>query len=167
MRKLKLFFTSILCLILGTAVGFVGNIFLTLPDSYVIPEKIADTSHVDSYHTPTLIASTTETIETGGHVIESSDLSIHFLELGNRNTGDCIYIKVKHGDTDTDILVDAGSKTTSIPYIEEYVDKYLTDNILDFVISLFSILFPNSFFIVCWPKADTTITNIQTSHFRL
>ena len=134
MRKLKLFFTSVLCLIVGLSVGFVGNIFLTLPESYVIPEKIEDICHVDSYQTPNKIASSTATTETGAHIIENSDISIHFLELGNRNTGDCIYIKVKNGDNDTDILVDGGSKTTSIPYITDYIDNYLTDNVLDFVI---------------------------------
>lgn len=134
MRKLKLFFTSVLCFVLGFVIGFAGNIFFSLPDSYEIPSKIADTSHVSSYQTPNKIASNTITSETGAEVIEGSDLSIHFLELGNRNTGDCIYIKIKNGESDTDILIDGGSKTSSIPYIEEYVDNYCTDNILDFVI---------------------------------
>ena len=68
MRKLKLFFTSVLCLIVGLSVGFVGNIFLTLPESYVIPEKIEDICHVDSYQTPNKIASSTATTETGAEI---------------------------------------------------------------------------------------------------
>lgn len=126
MRKsgLKIFFTSLLSLVIGFVIGFIGNIYITLPDSYEIPTKVA--SQQPSNHT--------HTSETGADVIENSDLSIHFLELGNRYTGDCIYIKVKNGATDTDILIDAGSKATSIPFIEEYIDEYLTDNVLDFVI---------------------------------
>lgn len=63
-------------------------------------------------------------------VYVSGDLQIHFLELGNKYTGDCTYIKAG----DTDILIDAGSRTTSIPYITAYIDKYVTDGTLEYVI---------------------------------
>ncbi len=53
--------------------------------------------------------------------VVSGDLEIHFLELGNKYTGDCTYIKAG----DTDILIDAGSKTSSIPTISEYLDAYV------------------------------------------
>ena len=46
---------------------------------------------------------------TGGDVYVSGDLSIHFMELGNNYTGDAVYIKAG----DTDILIDAGSRTNS------------------------------------------------------
>jgi len=55
---------------------------------------------------------------------------VHFLELGNKSAGDSIYIKAG----DTDILIDAGSEQSSAKTIEAYVDKYCTDNKLEFVI---------------------------------
>jgi len=58
------------------------------------------------------------------------DFQIHFLELGNKYTGDCTYIKAG----DTDILIDAGSKGSSIPTITEYIDQYVTDGVLEYVI---------------------------------
>lgn len=67
-----------------------------------------------------------ETVQT----VSSGDFSVHFLELGNKNTGDCIYIKAG----DNDILIDAGSKTSSIPTIKSYLDNYVTDNTLEYVI---------------------------------
>lgn len=63
-------------------------------------------------------------------VYVSGDIQIHFLELGNKYTGDCTYIKAG----DVDILIDAGSRNTSIPYISSYIDKYVTDGTLEYVI---------------------------------
>lgn len=110
---------GVLCLIIGLVVGFVGNIIFSLPDSYKIPDKVNGNTNVSSG----LINS---------NVINSSELSIHFLELGNKYTGDCILIKVGN----TQILVDGGSKASSLPYIKNYVDEYFDegDNVLDYVI---------------------------------
>ena len=59
------------------------------------------------------------------------EMQIHFLELGNKYTGDCTYIKVG----DVDILIDAGSKTSSIDTIAGYIDDYIgEDNKLEYVI---------------------------------
>lgn len=63
-------------------------------------------------------------------VYVSGDLQVHFLELGNRYTGDCTYIKAG----DTDILIDAGSKADSIPTITEYINRFVTDGVLEYVI---------------------------------
>lgn len=60
----------------------------------------------------------------------SGDLEIHFLELGNKYTGDCTYIKAG----DTDILIDAGSKASSIPTIAQYLNANVDDGILEYVI---------------------------------
>lgn len=58
-------------------------------------------------------------------------LQIHFLELGNKYTGDCTYIKIG----DVDILIDAGSKTSSIETISNYIDDYIgEDKKLEYVI---------------------------------
>lgn len=58
------------------------------------------------------------------------ELQIHFLELGNKYTGDCTYIKAG----ETDILIDAGSKTDSISTISAYIDQYVSDKKLEYVI---------------------------------
>ncbi len=64
-------------------------------------------------------------------VIANSNLSIHFLELGNQYTGDSVYIKAG----DTDILIDAGSRKGSAATIGNYVDNYCTDGVLEYVIA--------------------------------
>ncbi len=59
------------------------------------------------------------------------EMQIHFLELGNKYTGDCTYIKIG----EVDILIDAGSKTSSISTIADYIDDYIgEDNKLEYVI---------------------------------
>ena len=63
-------------------------------------------------------------------VITDGELQIHFIELGNKYTGDCTYIKAG----DTDILIDAGSRTSSISTISNYIDQYCTDGSLEYVI---------------------------------
>ncbi len=64
-------------------------------------------------------------------VYVSGDLSIHFMELGNNYTGDSIYIKAG----ETDILVDAGSRASSVNTIGAYLSNYVTDNKLEYVIA--------------------------------
>lgn len=61
----------------------------------------------------------------------SQDLSIHFLELGNQYTGDCSLIKVGN----TEVLIDAGSKSSSVSTIKSYLDQYVTDGTLEYVIA--------------------------------
>ena len=63
--------------------------------------------------------------------IAEAELSIHFIELGNKYTGDCTLIKVG----DTEVLIDAGSRQNSAPAIKEYVDEYCTDGKLEYVIA--------------------------------
>ncbi|MBQ8451706.1 MAG: MBL fold metallo-hydrolase [Clostridia bacterium] len=116
--KAKNIFTSILCLILGLVAGFVFFVYSTLPGSYSIPSKINGSS------TPA-VADGIDVDE-----IKSEDLSIHFIELGNKYTGDCVLIKTGN----TEILVDAGSKASSINTIESYIDTYCTDNVLEYII---------------------------------
>lgn len=66
----------------------------------------------------------------GSGVLESGDIAFHFLELGNQYTGDCTYIKAG----DVDILIDAGSRTNSISTITKYINNYVTDGKLEYVI---------------------------------
>ena len=68
-------------------------------------------------------AFTKEDIQT----ITNSDLSIHFLELGNEYTGDCTLIKVG----DTEVLIDAGSRKGSAEAIVPYIAEFCTDGVLE------------------------------------
>ncbi len=63
-----------------------------------------------------------------GHA--DGEIDIHFLELGNKYTGDCTYIQVGN----VDILIDAGSRTSSIPVISEFLNQHMKDDVLDYVI---------------------------------
>ena len=57
-------------------------------------------------------------------------ISFHFLTLGNSHSGDCIYIKAGEND----ILIDAGSTSSSVPTISAYVNQYVTDNAFEYVV---------------------------------
>lgn len=59
------------------------------------------------------------------------DFQIHFIELGNEFAGDCTYIKAG----EYDIIIDAGSRKSSATTIKQYIDKYCTDGILEYVIA--------------------------------
>lgn len=63
--------------------------------------------------------------------LKTSELSIHFLELGNKYTGDCTLIKCG----DTEVLIDAGSRDNSAPTLKKYIDAYCTDGKLEYVIA--------------------------------
>jgi beta-lactamase superfamily II metal-dependent hydrolase len=65
-------------------------------------------------------------------IIEGEEgLSIHFLELGNKYTGDCVYIN--YGDID--IIIDAGSRTNSSTTIINYVNQHIKDGKVEYVIA--------------------------------
>ena len=109
-----------------------GNI---LSSSSLFEESI----HSDEHSTSDSVSASEKTSEHAS-VSESSssqedivtqDLSIHFLELGNKNTGDCTLIKVG----DTEVLIDAGSRKNSAPVINEYLEEYCTDGTLEYVIA--------------------------------
>lgn len=65
--------------------------------------------------------------------IAKSDLSVHFLELGVANVGDCVLIK----SGNTEVLIDAGAKSKTAPTQEmlDYVATYCTDGVLEYVIA--------------------------------
>ena len=62
-----------------------------------------------------------------------SDFQIHFLELGNWYTGDCVYIKAGNND----ILIDAGSRKNSATTIRNYLDDHnlVADGVFEYVIA--------------------------------
>lgn len=63
--------------------------------------------------------------------ITEAEFSIHFLELGNKYAGDCTLIKCG----DTEVLIDAGSRTSSAATINAYVDQFCGDKKLEYVIA--------------------------------
>lgn len=59
-----------------------------------------------------------------------ADISVHFIELGNKYTGDCTLIKVG----DTEVLIDCGSRVSSVGTVSDYLNNYIKDNTLEYVI---------------------------------
>lgn len=116
--KIRTILASAVSLVVGLIISLWAFMIIGLPNSYEIPAKVNGGGAVSS--------------ATGLDVdeISSADLSIQFLELGNKYTGDCTLIKVGN----TEVLIDAGSKASSIPYIKEHLDKYVTDGKLEYVV---------------------------------
>ena len=72
-----------------------------------------------------------KTLERKVRITEIDEISINFLELGNKYTGDATFIKVG----ETDILIDAGSRQNSATTISNFIDTYCEDGILEYVIA--------------------------------
>lgn len=62
--------------------------------------------------------------------VKYDDFQIHFMTLGNDKAGDSIYIKAG----DTDILIDAGSRSGSSSTTIEYMKEYVKDGKFEYVI---------------------------------
>ena len=109
--KGKTIVLSLLALVIGLGVGAVGSVFYAKQS--LVSDKI---------------------IRVNGIIHEGQtydNFQLHFLELGNEYTGDSIYIKAG----DNDILIDAGSRVGSATTIETYLDNYVTDGKLEYVIA--------------------------------
>lgn len=63
-------------------------------------------------------------------MVSDSDFQIHFIELDSYYAGDSIYIRVDN----VDILIDAGPKTSTVSTISKYLNTYMKDDVLDYVI---------------------------------
>lgn len=76
--------------------------------------------------------SSATTTATDSSIIESYDeIEFHFLQVGNGYTGDCIYVRAG----DNDILIDAGSRKGSSKTIKAYLDQYVEDGKLEYVVA--------------------------------
>ena len=109
---------SVLSFVVGFVFSAFAVVYFTLPDSSIIPAKRSNYSMA--------VCCENYNVET----INQQDLSIHFLELGNKYTGDCTLIKVGN----TEVLIDAGSKASSVPVIENYLRQFIADNTIEYVI---------------------------------
>lgn len=63
--------------------------------------------------------------------VQSSDLSIHFIKFDNDKAGDSTLIKCGN----TEVLIDAGSTQASATTIRAYIDNYVTDGKIEYVIA--------------------------------
>ena len=63
--------------------------------------------------------------------IDSGEVQINFLELGNDRIGDSTFIQVG----DVDILIDAGSRKNSAETIEKFMKEKMQDDKLEYVIA--------------------------------
>ena len=108
-------FLCVIALIFGAALGYAAKTFL-FTTTYEIPATVKK---------PAFSSGTGYAAEQ----IKEYDLSVHFIELGNKYTGDCTFIKVGK----TEILIDAGSRQSSVNAICDYVTPYIEDG-LDYVI---------------------------------
>ena len=118
MNKFFKFIICVLALIIGVAGGAVTSIYLTLPEteSLIVGEEAFYSGSSD-----------VSVVSLSG---AEDEFSVHFVELGNQYTGDCTYIK--YGDVD--ILIDCGSKANSIATVSAYLNNYVKDNTLEYVI---------------------------------
>lgn len=107
---------GIIFFIIGIGVGFFAKLYV-FAEVKEIPEANKNDDFVVS-----------DDIEV--EVIKEKELSIHFIELGNKYTGDCTLIKVGN----TEVLIDAGSRANSVTPIYNYVSNYVTDGKLEYVI---------------------------------
>ncbi len=63
--------------------------------------------------------------------IVTDELAIYFIDVGNKYTGDSIYIRCGT----TDILIDAGSQQASAKAVGDFVESHSEDKMLDYVIA--------------------------------
>lgn len=54
----------------------------------------------------------------------SGELSFHFLSIGNKYNGDCIYVKAGEND----ILIDGGSRANSFATVKQYLSNYMGED---------------------------------------
>lgn len=125
------FFTFVLVLIILAIVGcFVlhkkGMIHVPFLDTLFSSTERGESISMEE-------SSSSESSESSSsqETINADGLSIHFLELGNKYTGDCTLIKVG----DTEVLIDAGSRKGSAETINGYLEEYCTDGTLEYVIA--------------------------------
>lgn len=120
MNKMTNFIACIAALILGLLGGGVYAIYISLPETEELIETYEQFYSFDA----------NGEVNTAAFDNSEGVFSVHFLELGNKYTGDCTYIKYK----DYDILIDCGSRSNSVEAVSNYLNKYVTDNTLEYVI---------------------------------
>ena len=111
-NRVTIVFLSIITFFVGAFAGLFGVTYLKLPHNEELVHTGGGFFSKSSSENTVNIAKDVQKPEAGA-------ISVHFLELGNKYTGDCTYIKV---GTDIDILIDCGSKSTSVSTVSDYLD---------------------------------------------
>lgn len=115
---------SIICAFVGIIGGFCVTWYFSLKSDALDIDVEAYVSESSNSQTQAVTASGIQEAKAGA-------VAVHFLELGNKYTGDCTYIKV---GTNIDILIDCGSKSSSVDIVTNYLNQYVTDGTLEYVI---------------------------------
>lgn len=123
-NKALITFLSIIMFCVGIVVGVGGFTYFTLPHN-------EELTHHNSVFYSLSGNDATVSVAKGVQQAEPGAVAVHFLELGNKYTGDCTYIKVGEN---IDILIDCGSKSSSVSTVSNYLNQYVTDGVLEYVI---------------------------------
>lgn len=118
MKKFKNFIVCFIALVVGVCGGAGYFWYKSVPET---EELVLGEDLFYTYNNHEL-----KKVELSG---ADGEVSVHFLELGNKYTGDCTYIKVG----DIDILIDCGSRTSSISAVSDYINQYIS-GALDYVV---------------------------------
>ena len=110
------FFAALISVIVGLAVGL------------VLPLYLAESYFTQNIYTDEFAPKEIAPMDIEG--IDDADISVHFIELGNKYTGDCTLIKVG----DVELLIDCGSRADSVQTVAGYLNNYVTDGVIEYVI---------------------------------
>ncbi|MBR5388586.1 MAG: hypothetical protein IK147_03895, partial [Clostridia bacterium] len=111
-KKFSLVKTVILSVIaaaVGLAGGFIAPLFIA-EDRFTANITTDELTEAHGYYYLSDISDSVISVE-------DADLSVHFIELGNKYTGDCTLIKTG----DTEVLIDCGSREQSVPFVKSYL----------------------------------------------
>ena len=129
-KKKKSKLMAVLLIVVATVLGLALGLVLPL---YVMQNYFTKNITTDtlSVHEETYYSKSNDAHVAHGDIdVDEVDLSIHFLELGNKYTGDCTLIKVGN----VEVLIDCGSKSSSVSTVANYINEFCTDGKLEYVI---------------------------------
>lgn len=110
------FFVAVISVIVGLAAGLIAPL-------YFAESFFTENIYTDEF-APREIR-----VDNSDDVIDA-EISVHFIELGNVYTGDCTLIKTG----DVEVLIDCGSRANSVPTVSGYLNNFVTDGIIEYVI---------------------------------
>lgn len=110
-------FLSVVAIVVGLAVGLIAPLYIA--QSYFTANLTTD----ELNETSDVFYSKTEEHQHYADIdVSDADIAVHFIELGNKYTGDCTLIKVG----DVEVLIDCGSRADSVKAVSEYINNYVT-----------------------------------------
>lgn len=119
------FIISVVAIIIGLTLGLIAPLYIA--QGYftkdITTDELKETSEL-------FYSKTEEHIDYADINTSDADIAVHFIELGNKYTGDCTLIKVG----DVEILIDCGSRADSVMTVSGYLDNYVSDGNLEYVI---------------------------------